>query len=104
MVVCDGGALMKSAAARDPSLTHRKVLHAVCFDHDGLSVLWQRRAGNATDVHELIRQRQEQMEHSSLTVKEEKAALQEMKRMKNDAAVRAVAAHNTSGRKKGCHA
>ena len=36
-------------------------------------------------MNELIRQRQEQMEHSSLSVKEEKAALQEMKRMKEDA-------------------
>jgi len=40
---------------------------------------------SAAEVRDIIKQRQEQMEHSSLTVKEEKAALAEMKRMKNDA-------------------
>ena len=39
----------------------------------------------AAEVNELIQRKQQQMEHSSLTVKEEKAALAEMKRMKNDA-------------------
>ena len=47
----------------------------------------QRRAGSAAEVEKIILKRQEEMEHSSLTVKEEKAALQEMKRMKNDAQV-----------------
>ena len=44
----------------------------------------------AAEVNELIQRKQQQMEHSSLTVKEEKAALAEMKRMKNDAQARAA--------------
>ena len=39
----------------------------------------------AAEVNELIQLKQQQMEHSSLTVKEERAALAEMKQMKNDA-------------------
>ena len=43
-------------------------------------------------MNKLVQQRQEQMEHSSLSVKEEKAALQEMKKMKEDAKVRTAIA------------
>ena len=46
----------------------------------------QGRTRTATEVEQLIREKQQQMERSSLTIKEEKAALNEMKKMKNDAA------------------
>ena len=45
----------------------------------------QRGNRTAAEVNKLLKERQEQMEHSSLSVKEEKMALMEMKRMKEDA-------------------
>ena len=49
-------------------------------------------------MEELIRQKQQLMERSSLTIKEEKATLAEMKKMKDDHKVRTRSAHMRGAR------